>query len=91
MPCPRFSLRQVPVDQAVLGDAPAHLRNREKKAQLVLPTVPPWQAGKADRFRASPVIKSDGGTDAPALGTGEQGLSNRQETYRAPTFSGISY
>ena len=90
MPCPRFSPGQVSADQAILGDAPAHLRSREDRAQLALPMVPPRQAGKADHFPAPPVIKSDGGTDALALGTREQGLSNRQETQRAPAVPGVS-
>lgn len=90
MPCPKFRPGQVPMDQAVPGDAPAHLRSREDKTQLALPTVPPRQAGKADHLPAPPVIKSDWGTDALALGTRKQVLSNRPETQRAPAIPGVS-
>lgn len=87
---PRFSPGQVLVDQAVLGVAPAHLRSREDRTQLALPTVPPRQAGKADHFPAPPVIKSDWGTDALALSTRKQVFSNRPETQRAPAIPGVS-
>lgn len=82
--CPRFSPGQVPTDQAFPRDAPAHLRSREHRAQLPLPTVPPRQTGKADHFPAPAVIKSNRRTEALALGAESRALAKGKKLAGVP-------